>query len=120
MNGQRGKMTFMSLIAMAILLVGGFMAFKYIGSGLEKKQIKKEVFDTLGSTRGGDKDDAELVALIEEVLKKRQIEILDVAATLDRSNSVIRYSFSYRIEVDYLFFRRSETVEVIDQIENFG
>jgi hypothetical protein len=120
MNGQRGKMTFMSLIAMAILIVGGFMAFKYIGSNLEKKQIKKEVFDTLGSTRGGDKDDAELVGLIEEVLKKRQIEVLDVAATLDRGNSVIRYSFSYRIVIDYLFFRRSEIVEVIDQIENFG
>jgi hypothetical protein len=120
MNGQRGKMTFMSLIAMAILIVGGFMAFKYIGSNLEKKQIKKEVFDILGSTRGGDRDDAELVALIDEVLKKRQIEVLDVAATLDRGNSVIRYSFSYRIEIDYLFFRRSEIVEVIDQIENFG
>jgi len=120
MNGQRGKMTFMSLIAMAILIVGGFMAFKYIGSGMEKKQIKKEVFDMLGSTRGGDKDDAELAAIIEAVLKKRPIEILDVAATLDRNTSVIRYSFSYRIEVDYLFFRRSEIVEVIDQIENFG
>lgn len=120
MNGQRGKMTFMSLIAMAILIVGGFMAFKYLGAGLEKKQIKKEVFDTLGSTRGGDKDDAQLVAIIEEILKKRQIEILDVAANLDRANSVIRYSFSYRKEIDYLFFRHSEIVEVSDQIENFG
>jgi hypothetical protein len=120
MNGQRGKMTFMSLIAMVILIVGGFMAFKYIGSGLEKKQIKKEVFDTLGSTRGGDKDDAELVALIEAVLKKRQIEILDVAATLDRGNSTIRYSFSYRVETDYLFFKHSEIVEVIDEIANYG
>lgn len=120
MRGQNGKMTFMSLIALAILVVGGYMAFKYIGTGIEKKQIKKEVFDTLGSTRGGDKSNAELVAMIEGILAKREVEILDVAASLDRGNSIIRYSFSYRIETNYLLFKRSEIVEIVDEISNYG
>lgn len=119
MNGQRGKMTFLSLIAMFILVVGGYMAFKYIGSGIMKKQIKKEVFDTLGITRGGDKGNAQLVAIIEDILAKNNVEILDVAAELD-SRSVIRYSFSYRLEINYLFFKKSEIVDVVGEIENYG
>ncbi|MCU0235973.1 MAG: hypothetical protein MUC72_02700 [Acidobacteria bacterium] len=119
MNRERGKMTFMSLIAMLILVVGGYMAFKYIGTGITKKQIKKEVFDTLGSTRGGDRDNAQLVAIIEDILVKKNVEILDVAAELD-NRSVIHYSFSYRIETDYLFFKSSEVVDVEGAIENFG
>lgn len=118
MKRQSGKMTFMSMIAMVILVVGGYMAFQFIGSNLEKKQIKKEVFDTLGTTRGGDRDDAALVAVIEEVLLKHKIEVLDIAATLERS--VIHYSFSYSMVTDFLLFKRSEVIEVVDQIENYG
>jgi hypothetical protein len=111
-------MTFMSLIAMTILVIGGYMAFQFIGSNLEKKQIKKEVFDTLGSTRGGDRENAALVAVIEEILLKREIEILEIAAELERG--VIHYSFSYRMVTNYLFFKRTEVIEVVDQIENYG
>lgn len=120
MNRQSGKMTFMSLIAIAILIVGGYMAFKYISNNFQKKQIKKEVFDTLGSTRGNDKENAELVAVIEEILEKNKVEILDIAAELDRGSSIIRYSFSYRVETNYLFFRRSEIVDVVGEIANYG
>ena len=118
MKRQSGKMTFMSLIAIAILAIGGYMAFQYIGSNLEKKQIKKEIFDTLGSTRGGDRDDAALMAVIEDVLQKHEIEILDIAARME--GSVIRYSFSYRMVTNFLFFKRDEVVEVADQIESYG
>ncbi len=118
MKGQSGKMTFMSLIAIAILAIGGYMAFQYIGSNLEKKQIKKEIFDTLGSTRGGDRDDAALMAVIEEILLKHDIEILEIAARLE--GGVIRYSFSYRMVTNFLFFKRDEVIDVVDQIENYG
>lgn len=120
MNGQSGKMTFLSLIAVAILVVGGYMAFKYISNNFQKKQIKKEVFDTLGSTRGGEKENAELVAIIEGILEKNNVEILEVAAELDRSTAMIRYSFSYRVEINYLLFRRSEIVDVVGEIANYG
>lgn len=118
MNGQKGKMTFMSLVAAAILVAGGFMAFKYLSTNLVKKQIKKEVFDTLGIVRGAEKTNADFVAAIEGVLEKKGVEILGVAAEL--SGSVIRYSFSYRIETDYLFFKHSEVIEVADEIASYG
>lgn len=119
MNGQRGKMTFMSLIAMIILVAGGFMAFKYIGTEMGKKQIKKEVFDTLGTYRGGQMTDVRATEIIEEILTKKQVEILDVAAGINSSN-YIDYSFSYRLQTDYLLFKRSEIIEVAGEIANYN
>ncbi|MCU0275717.1 MAG: hypothetical protein MUF02_02485 [Acidobacteria bacterium] len=118
MNRQLGKMTLWSLIATLLLALAGFMAFKYIGSNLEKKQIKKEVYDTLGIARSGDKTNADFVAVIEEILAKKGVEILSVTADTERG--VIRYSFSYRIETDYFLFKRSETIEVMGEIESYG
>jgi len=118
MNRQLGKMTLWSLIALLLLALAGFMAFKYIGSNLEKKQIKKEVYDTLGIARSGDKTNADFAAVIEEILTKKGVEILSVAA--DTGRGVIRYSFSYRIETDYFLFKRSEIIEVTGEIESYG
>jgi len=119
MNGQRGKTTFMSLVAIAVLLIGGFMAFRYIGTGLAKKQIKKEVFDMLGTTRGNDRTEEQLAAMIEEILLKKEVEVLDVAVDLEGGKGMIYYSFQYRITANYLFFKRSETVEVVSELQNY-
>jgi hypothetical protein len=120
MNSQRGKITLMSLITFVILAFGVFMAFKYIGTSLEKKQIKKEVFDTLGNTRGGDMGNAEIMDLIDGILKKKKVEVLEVSAEVDRTKSIIHYSFKYKIDTDYFLFKRSEIVSVVEQIENYG
>lgn len=118
MRKQQGKMTFLSLITLIVLVVGGFMAFKYIGSGFEKKQIKKEVFDTLGTIRGGMRTEEEMTRTIEDVLAKKPVELLELSAEL--SSNVFYYDFKYRMETDYLFFKKSETIRVTDQIENFN
>jgi hypothetical protein len=115
MNRQSGKMTFMSLIALLVLATAGYMAFKYIGSGMEKKQIKKEVFDTLGGSRGA----ADMTTAIEQVLQRKKIEVLALSSELDARN-VFHYRFQYKLETDYLLFKKSEVVEVVDQIENYN
>ena len=120
MNGQRGKMTFTSLITLAVLALGGFMAFKFIGTNLEKKQIKKDVFNAIGEVRGHDFSDAELQGLVKGVLVKHGVEILELDATLERGRMIIHYSFKYKIDTDYLLFQRSEVVEEVGQIENYG
>ena len=120
MNRQGGKITFMNLIIFLILVFGGFMAFKFIATGIEKKQIKIEVFDMLGSTRGGDADNSQIEATIERVLEKKKVEILEVSVEVDKSKSMIYYSFKYNIDTNYVLFKRSETIEVIDEIPNFG
>ena len=118
MNSQRGKMTFMSLIAMVILVLGAYMAFKYIGTGLEKKQIKKEVFDTLGTYRGSQMDGAKAMEIIRKILLKNKTEILEVYAELNKEQ-MIQYSFKYKIDTSYLLFKRSEIIEVSNEISNY-
>jgi len=120
MKGQRGKITFMNLIVFLILVLIGFMAFKYIATGIEKKQIKKEVFDALGSTRGGDTDNAELTAVIERILDKKQIEPIEVYAELDKNKDMIYFYYKYKIDTNYLLFRRSEIIEVEDKMASYG
>jgi predicted DNA-binding protein with PD1-like motif len=110
----------MSLIALLILVIGGFMAFKYIGTSMEKKQIKKEIFDTVGTVRGGELGNAEVAEIIENILKRSDIEILELSTDVNRSTNVIHYHLKYRIETDYLLFKKSEIVEVNEQIENYG
>jgi hypothetical protein len=111
-------MTFMSLVMLAVVALGGFWAFKYIGSGWEKKQIKKQVFDTLGTIRGGMRTEAELLNAIQDVLAKKDVELLELGGELDSSS--FRYRFRYRLVTDYLLFKKSETILVDDQIENFN
>jgi hypothetical protein len=118
MRNQQGKMTLMSLIMLAVLVLGGFWSFKYLGSGWEKKQIKKEVFDTLGTIRGGMRTEAELLNAIEDVLAKKDVELLELGGELGSTN--FRYRFRYRMVTDYLLFKKSETIQVDDQIENFN
>ncbi len=120
MNGQRGKITFMNLVVFLILVLGGFMAFKYIATGIEKKQIKKEVFDSLGSVRGGETDNAELTAVIERILEKKQIEPIEVFAQLDKNKGMIYFYYKYKINTNYLLFRRSEIIEVEDEMASYG
>jgi hypothetical protein len=120
MKGQSGKITFLSLIVFVILVLGAFMAFKYISGSLTKKQIKIEVFDTLGSTRGGDMGNAAVSELIEGILRKKGVEVLEVNAEVDAAKAMIHYSFKYKLVINYLLFEHVETVEVVDQIENYG
>jgi len=120
MNGQRGKITFMDLIVFLILVLGGFMAFKFIATAIEKKQIKKEVFDSLGSMRGGEMESSRIQAAIERLLEKKKIEILEVYAELDNNKGMIYFSYKYKIDTNYLLFRRSEIIEVVDEMASYG
>ncbi|MFH2108315.1 MAG: hypothetical protein ABII93_06580 [Chrysiogenia bacterium] len=120
MNGQRGKITFMNLVVFLILVLGGFMAFKYIATGIEKKQIKKEVFDSLGGMRGGETDSAELTAVVERILEKKKIEIIEVYAELDKNKGMIYFYYKYKIDTNYLLFRNSEIIEVEDEMASYG
>jgi hypothetical protein len=120
MNGQQGKITFLSLIVFLIVVFAGFMAFKYIANSLEIKQIKKEVYDTLGTVRGRDIENADVLKIIDGVLQKRAVKLLEYDANVDKGRNIIHYSFKYEIVTDYLLFQHTETVEVVDDLANYG
>ena len=60
-----------------------------------------------------------MTTAIEGVLQKKKIEVLALSSELDARN-VFHYRFQYKLETDYLLFKKSEVVEVVDQIENYN
>jgi hypothetical protein len=119
MNVQKGKVTFLSVIAFCILVMAALIAFKYFANSIEKKQIHKEVVDTLGVTRNEDITDAKVKAIIEKILKQKSLEPLEVYAEVDRRKGKIHFSFKYEISTNYLLFKRNEIVEIEDEIDMY-
>jgi uncharacterized protein YneF (UPF0154 family) len=119
MNMQKGKMTIMNIIVFCVLVLAGVMAFKYFASEIDKKQIKKEIFDEMGVFRGPQLTDDKIREIIGQVLNKRSLHPLEVSSEF-KSNGRIHFSYKYEIIVNYLLFKRNEIVAVEDEIENYG
>jgi hypothetical protein len=119
MNMQKGKITISNLIFFGILILAALLAVKYFGSGIEKKQIKKEIFDEMGVFRGSQLTDAKIREIVDQILKKRSLQPLEVYSEF-KSNGRIEFSYKYEITTDYILFKHKEIVEVVDEMENYG
>ncbi len=118
MKRETGRVTVLSLLMLALLVVGGFMAFKYLSSNFSKREIKREVYDTIGTIRGGGVTVERMEGAINEVLVKRGVKPLEI--NVEFREGQIDYSFSYEITTDYLLFKKIETIEVADEMDNAG
>ena len=119
MNMQKGKITIMNVIVFCIIVLAGVIAVKYLAKGIDQKQIKKEIYDTIGVLRGSTLTDAKVREIISEVLNKRSLEPLEIFTEF-RSNNKIYFSYKYEITVNYILFKRNEIVAVEDEMENYG
>lgn len=116
---QKGKITFMSMIVFCILVLAAIMAFRYFASGIEKKEIKKEIFDEMGVFRGPQLTEAKIEEIVSRVLSKRSLQPLEIYSEF-KANGTISYSYKYEISINYLLFKHNEIVEVAGEIENYG
>ncbi len=57
---------------------------------------------------------------MERVLQKKKIEILEVYVDLDKSKGMIYFSYKYKIDTNYLLFKKSEIIEVADEMASYG
>ena len=119
MNMQKGKITFLSVIAFCILALAALMAFKYFVNVIEKKEIKKEIFDTMGVFRGVQLTEAKIREIVDEVLVKRSLQPLEIFTEF-KSHGIIHFSYKYEIRINYLLFKHNEIVAVEDEMENYG
>jgi hypothetical protein len=90
----KGKITVTSLFVFCILVLAAWMGVKYLGSGIEKKQIKKEIFDEMGVFRGPQLTDSKIREIIDQVLTKRSLQALEVYTEF-KSNGKVEFSYSY-------------------------
>lgn len=116
---QKGKITITSMVVFCILVLAAVMAVKYFGSGIEKKQIKKEIFDEMGIFRGSQLTDAKIREIVEQILKKRSLQPLEVYSEF-KSGGKVEFSYSYELTTDYILFKRTEVVEVNAAMDNYG
>ena len=75
MTNLKGKINFAGLLMIAVVLYGGFVAYKLISVQYESNQVKKEIFDKLGIARGPDFTIEDAYKYIIEVLVARDIAI---------------------------------------------
>jgi hypothetical protein len=54
MMDQKGKISFSTIIFILVFVYGGFVAFKFIMVRVDKAQLKTEIIDRIGSSRGAD------------------------------------------------------------------
>jgi hypothetical protein len=118
-NLEQGKITIMNMIVFCILVLAAVMAFKYVAGNVDKKQIKKEVFDEMGIFRGAALTEEKYNEIVDQVLGKRSLQSLESDFSID-AKGLISYYFKYELSINYLLFERSEIVEVEGEMENYG
>lgn len=118
MNQQKGRMTFISLLITIILVYGGFAAFKYLRSYFAKKDLNKEVHDTLGVVRGGGFTGDKAEEVINGILRKDGFTPIEVSVQM--AEGTITYHYKFELTTDYLFFKNRETVDVSEQMDTYG
>lgn len=122
---QRGKITFLSLIALLIIVYGAFAAIKLIGSSLSDKHIEKEVIEELGTARGSYFSAEMGEEIIRTILKKYQV-IFDendagaVSVSKNEKKGTIEFYYRYQVEVNLIFFKKLRTVEIRNEVAAYA
>lgn len=116
---KKGKITVMNMVVFCILVIAGVMAFKHVAGAVDKKQIKKEIFDEMGIFRGTALTEEKIREIVIAVLAKRSLQPIDIYADFDEKGK-ISYYYKYKLTINYILFKRSEEVEVDGEMENYG
>lgn len=73
MTYRTGKISFSTIIFFLAILYGGFVAYKFINVRLGNGEIKNEVVNKIGSTRGPDFIIDDGVKIIKDILIEKKI-----------------------------------------------
>lgn len=122
---QKGKITFLSFIALLIILYGGFVAIKLLGAGFADKQIEQEVIESLGATRGSHFTEDMGVDLIIKVLQKNNV-IFDkedrdaIRVNLNHKKGTVEFYYRYKVEINLILFTKRRVVEVSNEVSAYA
>jgi hypothetical protein len=122
---QKGKITFLSLIALLIIVYGGFAAVKLIGSSLADKHIEKAVIEELGTARGSYFSSEMGEDIVRKILKDNHV-IFDendegaVEVNMNQKKGTIEFYYRYKVEINLIFFKKMKTVEVRSEVAAYA
>jgi hypothetical protein len=121
MRGNRGRTTIGDITMFVLLVCVAFCVFKYFSTSLEKKSVKKDIHDYLGSSRGGHFTGEEALAGLNAILAKHPVTIESGPyVDVDVSKSQIHYQVTYSICTNYILFKKTESVSIDGTIDSYG
>ena len=144
MRNQKGKVNISSILIIAILVYGAFVAFKIISSRITKSQIKNEIIEKFGFIRGTEFTPEKGEQVIREILIEHDLytedEIGDeesedeygdkeinveaygtrIAVEIRQKGSKIWFSVEYVDEINLIFFKTKARYDFEDEMLNYN
>lgn len=148
MRNQKGKVNISSILIIAILVYGAFVAFKIISSRITKSQIKNEIIEKFGFIRGTEFTPEKGEQVIREILIAHDLYTEDeigeeesedesedefgdkdinveaygtrIAVEIRQKGSKIWFSVEYVDEINLLFFKTKARYNFEDEMLNYN
>ncbi|MGE5343280.1 MAG: hypothetical protein ACM3SY_17565 [Candidatus Omnitrophota bacterium] len=148
MKRQQGKVTLTGLLLIVIIVYGAFVAIKFASVTIDSTQLKKDISDRIGLSRGPDFTLEDGQKIIREILVQKRIIAADeriavegeenenppggdsdapqtpprvtIAVRFDDNKTKIKFFVKYDEELNLILFKRKQTVTVEDQIINLN
>lgn len=116
-----GRITFASLFMAALLLFGGFAAFKEFSAIAQENTIRKQIKDTMGMIRGRLDTVERGLDAIYSILEKNGLADSDLQEVdLTVKGNRIHYTVAFEVKIDLLFFKRIRKVHIQEDMANYG
>jgi hypothetical protein len=145
MRNQKGKVSISSALIILVLFYGGFVAFKFIASRINRAQIKNEIIDKFGYIRGPDFTPEKGEEVIREIMIQHNLyseavsdgsenenESIDNEAVnveiygtridveVRKKGSKIWFSVEYIDEINLFFFKTKARYTFEDEMFNYN
>jgi hypothetical protein len=144
MRNQKGKVNISSILITAVLVYGGFVAYKIIASGVTKSQVKNEIIEKFGFDRGTEFTPQRGREIIQEILIKhdlysegvvgeeenesessgKQINVEAYGTIIEveirQRGTRIWYSVDYTDEINLLFFKMKKRYSFEHEMLNYN
>lgn len=116
-----GKITFTSLFTAALLLFGGFAAFKEFSAITQENSVRKQIKDTMGMIRGRTDTEERGLEAIYSILEKNGVADSDLQEVdLTVRGNRLNYTVAFEITIDLLLFKRVRKVLIQEDMANYG
>jgi len=148
MRNQKGKVNITSILIVAVLVYGAFVAFKIISSRITKSQIKNEIIEKFGYIRGTEFTPEKGEEVIREILIAHDLYTEDVigeeedenenedefgdkeinveaygtriSVKIQQKGSKIWFSVEYVDEINLLLFKTKARYKFEDEMLNYN
>ena len=147
---KAGKMRFSSILIVAILFYGGFVAVKIVSANIMQGQIKTNIIDRIGHLRGPDFTVEQGIKIVIDVLRENNVleaeyddtedeegeadtasytdmgsgdedeEFQRIDVKINSKENLVEFFVTYKYEINFIFFKQLKYYEVVGEVQNYN